>query len=88
MPTIGQGMSFDYYSGTIYLSAFNNTTFTGQLRTMDPLTGMTTLITDWGYEQIAPFSLLGFPCTQFHYDHPQIQILHQVPQIFQLPVLL
>ena len=47
---------------TIYLSAFNNTTITGQLRTMDPVTGMTTLITDWGFEQIAPFALPIWPC--------------------------
>ena len=58
----GQGMSYDYESNTIYLSAFNGGTMTGQLRTMNPLTGMTTLITDWGYEQIAPFSLPGVPC--------------------------
>jgi len=53
----GQGMSYDYSSGTIYLSAFNNATVSGQLRTMDPATGLTTLITDWGYEQIAPFAI-------------------------------
>jgi hypothetical protein len=51
----GQGMSYDYELGTIYLSAFNNGTFTGQLRTMDPATGMTTLVVDWGFDQVAPF---------------------------------
>jgi hypothetical protein len=58
----GQGMSYDYETNTIYLSAFNNTSVTGQLRTMNPQTGMTSLITDWGFEQIAPFSLPGIPC--------------------------
>ena len=61
----GQGMSFDFESGTIYLSAFNNATFTGQLRTMDPGTGNTSLIVDWGFEQVAPFALdtqYGPPC--------------------------
>jgi hypothetical protein len=53
----GQGMSYDYETSTIYLSAFNNGTFTGQLRTMDPATGNTTLITDWGFDQVAPFHL-------------------------------
>jgi hypothetical protein len=53
----GQGMSYDFSTGTIYLSAFNNTTFTGQLRTMNPLDGSTTLIVDWGFEQIAPFAI-------------------------------
>jgi|WetSurSiteA1Bulk_404760.scaffolds.fasta_scaffold03524_3 hypothetical protein len=54
-PNFGQGMSYDFETNTIYLSAFNGVTMTGQLRTMDPATGMTTLITDWGYEQIDPF---------------------------------
>ena len=58
----GQGMSYDYQTGTIYLSAFNNSTFTGQCRIMDPVTGMTTLITDWGFEQIDVFALPGIPC--------------------------
>jgi hypothetical protein len=53
----GQGMSYDYETQTIYLSAFNYSTFTGQLRTMNPQTGMTTLITDWGLIQIAPFAV-------------------------------
>ncbi len=57
-------MSYDYETQTIYLSAFNNSTFTGQLRTMNPQTGMTTLITDWGLNQIAPFQCDRFdiPC--------------------------
>jgi hypothetical protein len=61
----GQGMSYDMETSTIYLSAFNNGTFTGQLRTMDPGTGGTTLITDWGLNQLAPFALdtqYGPPC--------------------------
>ncbi|MFI5406101.1 MAG: T9SS type A sorting domain-containing protein [Nitrososphaerales archaeon] len=60
----GQGMSYDYETQTIYLSAFNNSTFTGQLRTMNPQTGMTTLVTDWGINQIAPFECDRFdiPC--------------------------
>jgi hypothetical protein len=53
----GQGMSYDFETETIYLSAFNNGTFSGQLRTMNPTTGMTTLIIDWGLQQVAPFSL-------------------------------
>jgi hypothetical protein len=61
----GQGMAYDFETSTIYLSAFNNTTTTGQLRTMNPTTGATTLVTDWGFEQIAPFALnsqSGPPC--------------------------
>ncbi|MDP3832309.1 MAG: T9SS type A sorting domain-containing protein [Ignavibacteriaceae bacterium] len=53
----GQGMAYDFETSTIYLSAFNGTTATGQLRTMDPVTGATTLVVDWGFEQIAPFEL-------------------------------
>jgi hypothetical protein len=61
----GQGMSYDYESSTIYLSGFNNGTVTGQFRTMNPGTGMTTLITDWGFDQVAPFhcdTQFGPPC--------------------------
>jgi hypothetical protein len=55
-PNYGQGMGYDYETSTIYLSAFNSDTFSAQLRTMDPTTGMTTLITDWtSAVQIAPF---------------------------------
>lgn len=53
-PNYGQGMSFDNETGTIYLSAFNYDTFTGQLRTMDKNTGMTTLVYNWGI-RLLPF---------------------------------
>jgi hypothetical protein len=53
----GQGMAYDFETSTIYLSAFNNGSFSGQLRTMNPATGMTTLVTDWGLQQVAPFAL-------------------------------
>lgn len=62
----GQGMSYDMETNTIYLSAFNLGTSTGQLRTMDPGTGATTLLVDWGNQQIAPFALntqFDPPCT-------------------------
>jgi len=64
-PNYGQGMSIDNETGVVYLSAFNNGTVTGQLRTMNTTTGNTTLITDWGFDQIAPFALdtqYGPPC--------------------------
>ncbi|HSD64827.1 MAG TPA: T9SS type A sorting domain-containing protein [Ignavibacteriaceae bacterium] len=54
-PNYGQGMSYDYENQVIYLAAFNLDTFTGQLRTMDKATGMTTLVYDW-VDQIAPFA--------------------------------
>jgi len=69
----GQGMSYDLETQTIYLSAFNNSTFTGQLRTMNPQTGMTTLITDWGLIQLAPFAVVGFippPCPVGNASNP------------------
>jgi len=61
----GQGMSYDMETSTIYLSSFNNGTFTGQLRTMNAGTGGTTLLTDWGLAQLSPFALdtqYGPPC--------------------------
>ncbi len=53
----GQGMSYDHSTGILYLSAFNNGTFTGQLRSVDVATGNTTLVFDWGFEQVAPFAI-------------------------------
>jgi hypothetical protein len=53
----GQGMSYDHATGILYLSAFNNTTVTGQLRSVDVTTGATTLVFDWGFEQVAPFAI-------------------------------
>lgn len=64
IPIYEQGMSYDFETHTIYLSAFNGDTNSGQLRTMDKTTGMTTLVYDWG-DQIAPFALdtdYGNPC--------------------------
>ncbi|MFC2094696.1 T9SS type A sorting domain-containing protein [Bacteroidota bacterium] len=61
----GQGMNYDYSTGILYMSAFNSTTTTGQLRTVDVATGMTTLVFDWGFEQVAPFAIdqiCGAPC--------------------------
>ena len=62
----GQDMSYDMETGTIYLSAYSYNTITGQLRTMDPGTGATTLLIDWGNQQVALFELntqYGSPCT-------------------------
>ncbi len=56
----GQGMSFDENSGQIFLSAFNNSTQTAQLRTLNTETGLTTLIVDWGIEHIDAFAIEGF----------------------------
>jgi hypothetical protein len=61
----GHGMSYDYETSTIYISAYNHDAYSGQLRIMDPQTGNTNLVTDWGWEQIAPFALdsyYGPPC--------------------------
>lgn len=39
-----QGMSFDWNTGVLYLAAFNDTAFQGELRTADTATGSTTLV--------------------------------------------
>jgi len=39
-----QGMDFDDSSGTLYLAAYNNETFQGELRVADTLTGNTALV--------------------------------------------
>ncbi len=62
----GQGMSIDHSTGIIYLSVVNNSSLTGQLRTLDPVTGGTTLLVDWGFEQISAFAIESScspPCT-------------------------
>jgi hypothetical protein len=61
----GQGMSFDYITGTLYLSAFDGTGTTGQLREVNLATGGSTILFDWGFEQMAPFAInngCGAPC--------------------------
>jgi len=68
-PNYGQGMSYDFENQVIYMSAFNYDTFTGQLRTMDPNTGMTTLVYDWG-DQVAPFACETFPIPPCPVDPP------------------
>jgi hypothetical protein len=63
--SFGQGMSFDYSSGNLYLSAFDGVAFAGQLRSVNLETGSTTLLISWGVEQIAPFAIdnvCGPPC--------------------------
>jgi hypothetical protein len=62
----GQDMGYDMETGTIYLSAYNVSPIGGQLRTMDPGTGATTVLTDWGNQQVAMFELntqYGPPCS-------------------------
>ncbi len=51
----GQGMGYDHDANVLYLMAFNATTFTAQLRTVDVATGMTTLVTDYGLDQQTAF---------------------------------
>lgn len=40
----GQGMGFDHKSGNLMMTAFNNTTFKPELRTVNTTTGATTLV--------------------------------------------
>lgn len=40
----GQGMGYDQLTDTIYLTAFNNTLFDSELRTLDTATGATTVV--------------------------------------------
>jgi hypothetical protein len=54
-----QDMDFDPTDGTCYLGAFNNGTFTGELRTVNLTTGATTLVGTTGYEHTA----FGIPGT-------------------------
>ena len=67
----GQGMDFDPITGTLYLAAFNNSTFQAELRTANTTTGNTTFIgalgstTPGGLLQLGWLGLPGeyFDCT-------------------------
>jgi hypothetical protein len=52
-------LDFDLQISTLYLVAFNNSTFSEQLRTVDLTTGATTLITDLGGIQVTVFAIEG-----------------------------
>jgi Secretion system C-terminal sorting domain len=52
-----QDMDINQSDGTIWLEAYNNATGTAQLRTMDPVTGATTLMYDYGAAEICAWAL-------------------------------
>ncbi len=52
-----QDMDIDQATGTIYLASYNNATGTAQLRTMDPVSGATTVVYDWGAAEICAFAI-------------------------------
>ncbi|MCI0452491.1 MAG: choice-of-anchor D domain-containing protein, partial [Candidatus Latescibacteria bacterium] len=56
----GQGMGFDAESGQLYLAAFNNETFQGELRVADRTTGATAPVGVLGATQPGGTAQLGF----------------------------
>ncbi len=56
----GQGMSYDNYTGQIYMAAYNNSTQAAELRVVDPQTGGTTLIGGIGSSDPGGSPQLGF----------------------------
>jgi hypothetical protein len=61
----GQGMGYDHDAGVLYLFAFNATTFTAQLMTVDVTTGLATMVADYGLDQHTAFdgqAGCGAPC--------------------------
>jgi Secretion system C-terminal sorting domain len=54
-----QDADFDFATGTLYLSAYNNTAGAGQLRSVDLTTGNSTLVMDWGGIEITSFGIEG-----------------------------
>ena len=85
----GQGMAFDKQDGTLYMMAFNNTAFTMQLRTVNLTTGATTLVNDYGLNQIAPFDVNNTcgppvgpgPATNPNPTNGQTGVLITLPQL-------
>ncbi len=60
-PQYLQGMDVDRENDIIYLSAYTSTNF-GQLRILDPITGGTTLVVDWGYTLGIPAFAISSKC--------------------------
>ncbi len=56
----GQGMSYDNYTGQIYMAAYNNSTQAAELRVVDSQTGGTTLIGGIGSSDPGGSPQLGF----------------------------
>ena len=54
-----QDADFDPATGIMYLSAYNNGTSSGQLRSVDLATGTTTMLMDWGFLEITDFGIEG-----------------------------
>jgi hypothetical protein len=54
-----QDADFNTTDTTMYLAAYNNTTGSGQLRSVDLATGSTTLLLDWGSVQLTDFGIEG-----------------------------
>jgi hypothetical protein len=60
-----QDMDYDNETGTLYMAAYNLTTSTAQLRTVDVTTGMSTLVVDWGAAEFCSWAIIatcGPPC--------------------------
>ena len=84
----GQGMAFDPVTNTTLLSAFNNTTFDSELRSLNISTGVTTLIgtitpgtldqfgfTDWFDQDLLGSSTEVFDSFQY-YPNPAHEVLN------------
>jgi hypothetical protein len=57
-----QGLSYDYETNTLYISAIDHQTHHGQLRIMDQITGLTTIVVDWGENLLVlPFEIDSNP---------------------------
>ncbi len=57
-----QGLSYDFETNTMYISAIDHQTYHGQLRVMDQMTGSTTIVVDWGENiHVLPFEIDSNP---------------------------
>jgi|WetSurMetagenome_2_1015567.scaffolds.fasta_scaffold16269_3 hypothetical protein len=64
-PSYAQDADFDASTGTMYLAAYNFATSTGEFRSVDLTTGLTSFITSWGGVEIDGFAIdngCGAPC--------------------------
>ncbi len=73
----GQGMALSFVAGVILLAAFNNTTFESELRIVNIVTGLTTLIGIIFIAATSQFSWIGNP-------DPDLSVADRLDRLFNI----
>jgi len=73
----GQGMALSYVAGVILLAAFNNTVFDSELRIVNTVTGLTTLIGVIFVAAVSQFAWIGNP-------QPDLSVTDNLKRLFNI----